>query len=363
MNLHAFKHYWLITPLVAQAVRTLPHALALALVARACTEAPSPFAWVGACFLALPVADWLIGQDVRTPQLDGALATCVARWLPWCWMPLHVALLSASLELVRSSPTPMPTAFSLGVPAGMLAGAFGMSAAHELMHRRGTAARWGAGLLLTLSGYAHFRIAHLQGHHRLVGTPADYATAKFGQSLYAFVPRSIAGGVQLAWRHELLRLSRSRGWARRNRVVTGLFTFSAYAIAATLFAGAEGLVFLLCQAVVAVAVLECVNYIQHYGLVVAPAQDGSAANHTWDCRFRVTNLLLFNLGRHAAHHGGGCSSSEDAPPTLPTGYFACFILALLPPLWMQVMDPRAARALERAVPHAATSESDAGSLA
>ena len=55
--------------------------------------------------------------------------------------------------------------------------------------------------------------------------------------------------------------------------------------------------------------------------------------------------MLINLARHSDHH---CVASRryqslelPAPaPQLPAGYGAMFLLALVPPLWFRVMDPR-----------------------
>jgi alkane 1-monooxygenase len=55
--------------------------------------------------------------------------------------------------------------------------------------------------------------------------------------------------------------------------------------------------------------------------------------------------MLFNLQRHSDHHAYpkrryGILRHFDDSPQLPAGYPTMFLLALCPPLWRRVMDPR-----------------------
>jgi alkane 1-monooxygenase len=55
--------------------------------------------------------------------------------------------------------------------------------------------------------------------------------------------------------------------------------------------------------------------------------------------------MLFELPRHTDHHMSGArpySTLQSVPhaPHLPAGYPAMVLLALVPPLWFKVMDPR-----------------------
>jgi alkane 1-monooxygenase len=66
------------------------------------------------------------------------------------------------------------------------------------------------------------------------------------------------------------------------------------------------------------------------------------ANHT------VTNLLLYQLQRHADHHAQPARQYQalrhfDSSPQLPSGYASMLLLAYVPPLWFAVMDPRVLR--------------------
>ena len=60
---------------------------------------------------------------------------------------------------------------------------------------------------------------------------------------------------------------------------------------------------------------------------------------------RLTNALLVNLPRHADHHYMASRPYQqlrhiEESPQLPTGYAAMVLLALMPPLWKKVMNPK-----------------------
>lgn len=85
---------------------------------------------------------------------------------------------------------------------GYMAGVSGL-AGHELIHKHEA---WHKGLGMftyTKMLYSHFLLEHGSGHHRNVATPEDSATAKLGESFYAFVFRSVVGGHLNTWHREV----------------------------------------------------------------------------------------------------------------------------------------------------------------
>ena len=204
---------------------------------------------------------------------------------------------------------------------------------------------------MTSVTYPHFCVEHVEGHHRNVGTPADPATARLGESVYRFVPRSVLGGLASAWRIERRRAARLglRRWSWRDRRVRmGLLTAALYAAVALAF-GWAGVLFFAAQSAVAVGQLEVINYLEHYGLSrreVGPGRyERVGAEHSWESAHRLTAWYLFNLPRHADHHARASRpywnlDHSEASPQLPWGYSTVFLMALVPPLWRRVMDPR-----------------------
>jgi alkane 1-monooxygenase len=175
----------------------------------------------------------------------------------------------------------------------------------------------------------------------------DSATARLGESFYAFLPRTLAGQF-----HEAFCFERKRCGGRgllANRVIQDVAVTMILFSATAFFAGAAGLIFFVAQGVVAILVLEMFNYIAHYGLVRRRIGNGRWERlddrHSWNSSNVAANLLIFNMGRHSDHHRKPAASYENlqfvrAAPELPAGYAASILLALVPPLWRRVMDPR-----------------------
>ena len=115
--------------------------------------------------------------------------------------------------------------------------------------------------------------------------------------------------------------------------------------------GWAGLGLFAFQALVAVWQLELVDYIEHYGLTRIHLGDGRyehvRPHHSWNAAHRATNWFLINLQRHSDHHYKPDrrfpllqTYDEAEAPQLPFGYPAMTALALVPPLWFRVMNPR-----------------------
>ncbi|MEI9933012.1 MAG: fatty acid desaturase [Rhizomicrobium sp.] len=173
------------------------------------------------------------------------------------------------------------------------------------------------------------------------------ATARLGEGFYAFLVRTVSGQFRESWQFERARLNKKGILA--NRAITDLVL--TIALCAAIFAvwNWQGLAFFLAQSVVAITVLELFNYIAHYGLTrradVTGKLEPLADHHSWNSSNVLVNLLIFNMGRHSYHHRKPSASYQDlqfvrTAPELPAGYAGSILLALTPPLWRHVMDPR-----------------------
>ena len=96
------------------------------------------------------------------------------------------------------------------------------------------------------------------------------------------------------------------------------------------FGPAALLVFVL-QALVAIRLLEAVNYFEHYGL----QRSGKKVRpvDSWDSDSWVTLFALVGLSRHADHHAYAARPYQslrlwDESPKLPCGYLAMVVLVL-----------------------------------
>ncbi len=304
-------------------------------------------------YIVIPLLDWLVGEDPSNPpeELVPALeADAFYRWLPLLTVPLHFAVLLIVAAFAGTHPLSIGGYLVLALTAGLYSG-LGINTAHELGHKKQALERWMSRVVLAVPAYGHFCVEHNRGHHRNVATPADPASARMGESIYRFALREIPGGFRRGWAAERERLQRQGKsvWSRHNEVL------QSYALSAVLQLGliaAFGWImipFLLIHNVAAWWQLTSANYVEHYGLLRQKLPDGSfehcLPHHSWNTNYVMSNLLLFHLERHSDHHAHPTrryQSLRSFPdlPTLPTGYSALFLLAMVPPLWYALMDRR-----------------------
>ncbi|TPG32262.1 alkane 1-monooxygenase [Mycolicibacterium hodleri] len=314
--------------------------------------------WAGpiVTFGIIPAIDRIIGSDANNPpgsvlsrlQDDGYY-----RWVTYLYLPIqYLSLLLACWLWSDSGWLAMDFVDKLGLmlTVGGIGGV-AINAAHELGHKRARSERWLSKVALAQSGYGHFFVEHNRGHHSRVATAEDPASARMGEGLYAFIPRSVLGGMRSAWRIEGRRLTairRSR-WSMRNDVLY------AWMMSVTLFTtlvacfGFTVLPWLIGQAIVGFSLLETVNYIEHYGLRRQRLPSGRyepvCPSHSWNSSTVTANLFLFQLQRHSDHHAHPLRRYQalchaDDAPQLPAGYLTMVLLAMFPPLWRRIMDPR-----------------------
>ncbi len=302
-------------------------------------------------FVLIPLLDAWVSQG-RGSVAGRGLEPRYARWLPRLQVPLQAGLLVTGVVLAPSLSTGDFLWFSLSV--GVATGGIGITVAHELGHRAARLDRWAARVLLVTVGYGHFYVEHNRGHHVRVGTPEDPATAPAGMNVYRFIVRSVVGSFVHAWRLERMRLQ-AQGRSvldPSNWVLTGSVASVSLALLAYAAGGIASLLFVLLQAAVAVVLLEITNYMEHYGLLRERQPGGRYApvrpEHSWNADFPVSNWLLFNLQLHSDHHAHVARPFEalrsmPQAPQLPAGYPTMLLVALVPPLWFRLMDPRLPR--------------------
>lgn len=230
---------------------------------------------------------------------------------------------------------------------GLMIGMVGTIPAHELTHRTWDPISMGIGRwLLAFSLDTTFAVEHVHGHHRYVATAADPATAPRGRGVYHHVIASTWRGNASAWRIEVERLRRrGRGpWTWRNAVLRGQLQSATLVAGAGALGGWRAAAFFLASAAWGKALLEIVNYMEHYGLVRVPGEPVKP-RHSWNTTRRLSSWTLFNLTRHSHHHAQGEVPFQDlrplpGAPNMVAGYLTTIVLALVPPLWHRLLAPR-----------------------
>ena len=249
----------------------LPHAVVAVTIAAYALDRQWAFGLPTWTFLAGIVVDQLFNTDGRAALVAHASRF---RWrlILYLWAPLHVAAVVCGLHAVANLPLDSPTFWSrllaISISIAMVGGTLGGAIAHEFMHAPYAIERIVGAGLMSLMTYGHFTIGHVAGHHRWVGTSEDPATAKRGESLYAFLVRSFAGGVTMAWRAEHVRLRRRRRgvWSLENRLLQICVWQAVLYLAVYVITDWAGVLFFALQGLIGASLLEVMNYIMHYGL-------------------------------------------------------------------------------------------------
>jgi len=276
------------------------------------------------------------------------------RFITLIWLPIEVVLIFGSIAFVTySDHLAGQEKWWFMASVGLVTGAVGIVYAHELMHQKSKIERFLGDALMALALYGHFRSEHLLVHHTYVGTPKDAVTAHYNEGFHRFFPRVLHQCLTSAWRAEKAMLARKKltAFHRSNpfwkyAALEVLFLLVAFAIA-----GWFGVALFIVQAFTAVLLLEATNYVEHYGLTRQYLGNGKyervLPRHSWNSAYKVTNYLLINLQRHSDHHYKPNrrypllqNHPEKDAPQLPKGYTLMVAIAMFPPLWKRIMNPR-----------------------
>jgi alkane 1-monooxygenase len=303
-------------------------------------------------YTLLPLIDWLIGRDNNNPPeeiVTQLQADTYYKWLTVVTVPMHFLVLLVMAWFVASYEISWPSIIACAAMAGIYNG-FAINTAHEMGHKNTLLEKRLALVALAVPAYGHFCVEHNAGHHKDVSTPEDPASARMGESIYAFARREIPGCFRRGVEAEKKRLARSGQsfWSINNHILQSYTLSLLLQGGLVVVFGWVMLPFLLVHNVLAWFQLTSANYIEHYGLLREKRENGRyercQPHHSWNANFIATNLMLFHLQRHSDHHANpsrryqSLRNFEDIPE-LPNGYFGMFMLAYIPPLWFKIMDP------------------------
>ena len=331
------------------------------------------FAGIGYTFVVVPLMDRLSGNDrsnVSRATYDEVINDRYFDVLVYSFVYLHYALIGWGCYVLLTGGLTGWQQVGLIYSIGIFGGGI-INVAHELGHRSSRVAQFHAKAALLSVSYMHFIIEHNRGHHVHVATPQDSATSHKNQTLYAFWGQTLVGSYRSAWRIEQKLLAKEGypAWSRHNDMLwfaalpvlfCGLLTagFSAWVGYVAWIVP----VFFFTQSLIAILLLESVNYIEHYGIVRreiigVPGQPVRYERvnplHSWNASQLVSNLVLFQLQRHSDHHAFAARPYQvlrhfDEAPQLPYGYAFMILISYVPPLWFRIMNPRLERWQARA---------------
>ncbi len=166
--------------------------------------------WIGPLlvYVLLPILDRFFGPDGQNPPDDVMERLAADRYYRYCtyaYLPFQLASLVFACYLWSAEHlgwlglddglglvSKIGLAISIGVMGGV-----GINTAHELGHKKEQLERRLSRIALAQTFYGHFYIEHNRGHHVRVSTPEDPASARFGESFWSFLPRSVWGWAEV----------------------------------------------------------------------------------------------------------------------------------------------------------------------
>lgn len=306
-------------------------------------------------FGIIPVLDFIVGKDPTNPdeatEVPSLSEEKIYRTFTLLMVPVWMWALYYSGYKFATNDYNWFGMLGWIISIGTVGGIIAINLGHEMTHKDPKLENWAGGLLLASVTYAGFKVEHIRGHHVHVSTPKDASSARYNQSVYTFLPNAIVKNFINAWRLENARLRRQKKkpFSVHNELIWWYAISGTFALSFALLWGWKGLLFFVAQSLVAALTLEVINYIEHYGLHRRLLENGRYERvtpaHSWNSNYFLTNIALFQLQRHSDHHAYAKRRYQvlrhyDESPQLPAGYAGMYVVAMIPPLWKKIMNPR-----------------------
>lgn len=315
------------------------------------------WAWFlyGVIFGIIPILDYIIGKDPSNPdeetQVPSMTEEIIYRVFTIIMGFVWLGVLFYAGHVFMNNDYGLLGKLGWIVSIGTVGGIIAINLGHELIHKDPKLENWMGGLLLSSVTYAGFKVEHVRGHHVHVSTPEDASSSDYNQGLYDFLPKAFVKNFKNAWVLEKKYLERKgkKNISIHNELIWWYAISASFALAFGVLWGWQGVLFFFAQSFVAAFTLEVINYVEHYGLHRRVKENGRYERvtpaHSWNSNYLLTNIALFQLQRHSDHHAYAKRRYQvlrhyDDSPQLPGGYAAMYVLALIPPLWKKVVNPR-----------------------
>ena len=304
-------------------------------------------------FVVLPILDVVLGKDnsnLSTEKSETKKINKIFDWMLYINLPVVYCIMLYGFFKIYNNDYSTFEMIGMCLSGGILLATNGINVAHELCHRKKYFERAIGKALFLPCLYMHFYIEHNFGHHVNVGTPEDGATAKYKQNVYSFWITSVSKQYTDAWKKQikLLKMKKARFLSIKNDMLWYHLFQPAYLLLILAFFSFDVFLFALLSGIISFLFLECINYIEHYGLRRFKTESGRyervQAHHSWNSNHNIGRIVLYELTRHSDHHFKASKKYQildchDEAPQLPFGYPASILLSLVPPLWFHIVNP------------------------
>lgn len=262
-------------------------------------------------------------------------------------VPLHLFVIYSFLITVSSANISTLDLTACVLMMGTILGVNGINVGHELGHKTNHPFKmFLAHVMLTTSIQNHFVTYHNSGHHRDIGTPEDFSSAKQGDNFYYFALRSQIGGYFKTWKLESKRLTA----LGKNKLINPMIIYTLipllFLTTIYFFFNFNTMLIYGITGIYGISVLEAQNYFAHYGLRRKKQENGRyekvQPKHSWNSDHLIGRVLLFELTRHSDHHHMGAKpfqllESKKDSPLLPFGYPMMLMLSYFPFIFKPIM--------------------------
>lgn len=274
--------------------------------------------------------------------------------LIWVISPFAVFCLGYFLYQVytQHAETDLATMIGWTTTMGGMGGIWGIAVGHELGHRKNKWEVYLGKALLFISLRMTFMTFHNYGHHRHVGTPMDPTSAKRNDIVWFHMPVGLFLSWIEAWKIQLgiLKNKKISFFSPKNNVFWyTVIQWSAIFLVLGI-AGWETALAFVGAGLTGSLLFELINYVEHYGLRRKEIKEGIYErvmhHHSWNDDHSLSGSILLNGMRHSDHHQTYSRPYqllrhfEEVPTNMPFNSGAMMVLALIPPLFFWLMNPK-----------------------
>lgn len=307
-------------------------------------------------FVFIPLLEIILkdkdfNSNYSEKQIENKLTNKIFDYLLYGNIPLVFIILFSGIYILSNNSLMMYEIIGITLSLGILLATNAINVAHELGHRKSIFERTLSKLLLIPCLYMHFYLEHNFGHHKNVATPEDPATSKHNQTVYSFWITSVFNQYLNAWdiQKDILDRSNKGFLSISNDMIWYHLIQFGYLFLVYNFFGLQGLIYAIICGIISFLFLETINYIEHYGLVRKKLPTGRyervQAHHSWNSNHIIGRIVLYELTRHSDHHYKSSKKyqvleNKQSSPQLPYGYPTSILIALFPPLWFKIINPR-----------------------
>lgn len=305
-------------------------------------------------FFLIPVLELILSTPNKTyteNEKSSRLTNILFDLMLYANLPIVFGLMGYGLYILSTESLAVYEIVGLILSLGILLATNAINVAHELGHRKAKFEQTMSKALLMPCLYMHFFFEHNYGHHKNVATPEDPATSKYNQILYHFWFTSVIKQYLNAWEIQMgiLKKENCSFVSLKNEMIFYIVIQGLYLGLIFFVFGLQTLFYALLVGILSFLFLETINYIEHYGLLREKSSSGRyervQTKHSWNSNHLIGRIVLYELTRHSDHHHKASKKYQvlehkSESPQLPFGYPTCILIAMIPPLWFRLMNPR-----------------------